>query len=270
MNKVEIYEYYSFGYNYNNLLTRSSQDTIEEFSKKIEDYVNFINDLKLKVTKSSLKLQGINVDFEKLSKLNKGKKKSEPVPKEIHESIITKIKNTDKTLDAELNIISAYYLQNDKRISQEILESEMSKLFANNVFHSLPEIAFYDFDEAGKCLLFNRYTACAFHTLRGTEDTLKFYYQKLLNVVAIESQTWWNFYDEIEKSITNGKITPKPSEELMINLNSLRKFYRNKTQHPQMIYNSDEAQDLLFLCVKTSSEMINDLEKRGIISFLPF
>lgn len=270
MTKVEIYQYYSFGFNYYILLNRSQEDTIEEFYKKFEEYLKFIDGLKLKVTKSSLKLQGIKEDIDKLSKLNKGKKKSERIPEEIHESITTKIRNTDKTLDAELNIISAYYLQNDKRISQEILEGEMWKLFANDVFHSLPDIAFYDFDEAGKCLLFNRYTACAFHTLRGTEDTLKFYYQKLLNVVATESQTWWNFYDEIEKSITSGKINPKPSEELMINLNSLRKFYRNKTQHPQMIYNSDEAQDLLFLCVKTVSEMMKDLEKRGLVTFIPF
>lgn len=270
MNKVEIYQYYSFGYNYHILLNGSQDDTIEEFFQKINEYLKFIDGLKLKVTKSSLKLQGIDEDIDKLSKLNRGRKKIEITSKEIHNAITNKIRNTDKTLDAELNIISAYYLQNDKRISQEILENEMFKLFANDVFYLLPDIAFYDFDEAGKCLLFNRYTACAFHTLRGTEDTLKFYYQKLLGVVATESQTWWNFYDEIEKSNVSGKLNPKLNEELMINLNSLRKFYRNKTQHPQMIYNSDEVQDLLFLCVKTVSEMVKDLEKRGLISVLPF
>lgn len=270
MNKVEIYNYYSFGYNYYILLNGSKDDQVHIFYTKIAEYLEFVDSLKLKVTKSSLNLQGIKEDINKLTKLNKGRSKNSIVPSEIHDSIIKKIINTDKTLDAELNTISAYYLQNDKRISQEILENDIRKLFANDVFYSLPDIASFDFDEAGKCILFNRYTACAFHTLRGTEDTLKFYYQKLLNEVALENQTWYNFHNEIEKSITNGKITPKPSEELMINLNSLRKFYRNKTQHPQMIYNSDDVQDLLFLCIKTVNEMIQDLEKRKLIDFFPF
>lgn len=270
MRKVEIYKYYSFGYNYFILMHDSFGKKNHEFLNDIENYLNFIRSLKLKVTESSLDLQGLNTDLETLKKLNRGKKKEEIVPEELHSAIIDKIKNTDKTLDAELNVIAAYYLQNDKRIAQDILEQNINKLFPDGVFYSLPEIASIDFEEAGKCLLFNRYTACAFHTLRGTEDVLKFYYQKLLSCVANDSQTWWNFHSEIDKKIIDGSITPKPSEELMINLNSLRKYYRNKTQHPQMIYNSDETQDLLFLCIKTVSEMINDLDKRRLIEIIPF
>ncbi len=270
MTKVEIYKYYSFGYNYFLLLNQSQDDSIENFYKKVDSYSNFINELQLKVTKSSLRLQGLNSDYEKLEKQNRGRKKKEKIDPILHKSIIDKIKNTDKTLDAELNVISAYYLQSDKRISHEILESKIEKLFAANVFMELPEVAAFDFGEAGKCLLFNRFTACAFHTLRGTEDTLKFYYQKLLGASPDETQTWWSFYSEIEEAVKNGKITPNPEEELMINLNSLRKFYRNKTQHPQMIYNIDDTQDLLFLCIKTVNEMILDLEKRGLVSFFPF
>lgn len=270
MRKVEIYKYYSFGYNYFILIHESATKTNKEFFNEIVNYIDFIKNLKLKVTESSLSLQGLHNEIETLNKLNRGKKKDEIVPQDLHARIIEKIKNTDKTLDAELNVISAYYLQNDKRISQDILEQNVNKLFPDGVFYSLPDIASIDFEEAGKCLLFNRFTACAFHTLRGTEDVLKDYYQRLLSCVANDSQTWWNFYNEIETKITDGSITPKPSEELMINLNSLRKYYRNKTQHPQMIYNSDEAQDLLFLCIKTVSEMIQDLNKRALIDVLPF
>lgn len=60
------------------------------------------------------------------------------------------------------------------------------------------------------------------------------------------------------------------SEELLNNLNNLRKFYRNKAQHPQMIYNSDDVQDLLFNCIKSINEMIQDLIKRKLISNAPF
>lgn len=270
MTKVEIYKYYSFGYNYFILLNNSSNDTIKEFSERIDSYLNFIFELKLKVTSSSLRLQNIENDFEKLNKLNRGRKKNEKIPLELYNSIIGKIKNTDKTLDAELNIIKAYYINTNKRFSQDILENKIENLFANNIYSSLPDIASYDFGEAGKCLLFNLHTASAFHTLRGTEDTLKFYYQKLLGKIPDETQTWWNFTNDIEKAIEKGDLDPKPNEELLINLNSLRKYYRNKTQHPQKIYNEDDVQDLLFLCIKTVNEMMIDLEKRGLVDFIPF
>lgn len=270
MRKVEIYKYYSFGYNYFILLHNSSGKTNKEFLYDLNNYIEFIRSLKLRVTESSLALQGLFNDLETLQKLNRGKNKDVTIPEELHTLIIEKIRNTDQTLDAELNVIAAYYLQNDKRISQDILEHNIQKLFPDGMFYSLPEIASIDFEEAGRCLLFNRYTACAFHTLRGTEDVLKDYYQKLLSCVSNDTQTWWSFHSEIEKKIAEGIIIPKPSEELMINLNSLRKYYRNKTQHPQMIYNSDEAQDLLFLCIKTVSEMIKDLNKRGLVEILPF
>lgn len=191
-----------------------------------------------------------------------------PIDPILHQSIIEKLKIADKTLNAELNIISAYYINSSKRIANEILENNIQKLFAKDVFQYLPEIARYDFDESGKCLLLNRFTACAFHTLRGTEDVLKFYYEKLLDISAKEHQTWWNFYEEIEKFNKNAQ--PKISEELLNNLNNLRKFYRNKAQHPQMIYNSDDVQDLLFNCIKSINEMIQDLIKRKLISNAPF
>ena len=270
MKKVEIFTYYSFGYNYYILLNESSNYTNQKFLESINDYLKFISNLNLKVTKSSLDLQNFEEQIDTLKKKCRGQSKTAKVSVELHKTIISKIKDADKTLDAELSILTAFYIQNNKRVSTEFLENRIDKLFSNDVFENLPEIAVYDFQEAGKCLLFNRFTACAFHILRGTEDTLKYYYQLLLDVVPKENQTWFNFYEEIEKGITSGTITPKPSEELMINLNSLRRFYRNKTQHPQMIYTSDDVQDLMFLCIKTVNEMLKDLIDREIIDTIIF
>ena len=270
MKKVEIFTYYSFGYNYYILLNESSKYSNQQFLDGLNDYVRFIDNLELKVTKSSLELQKFNDDVDNLRKKCRGKTKDLSINPEFHKSIISKIQNTDKTLDAELNILTAYYIQNNKRVATDLLENKIEKLFSEDVFDNLPEIAVHDFQEAGKCLLFNRFTACAFHTLRGTEDTLKFYYQLLLDCIPKENQTWFNFHEEIEKAISSKVIEPRPSEELMINLNSLRKFYRNKTQHPQMIYNSDDVQDLMFLCIKTVNEMVKDLISREKIEVLLF
>jgi hypothetical protein len=269
MIKVNLYEYYSFGYNYYILLNNSFNKSNKEFYEDIVKYAEFISQLDLKVTKSSLNLQGINEAIYKLEKLGKGRKKNEIISEEIHNSIIKILEKTDSTLDAELNIKIAF-LNDSKRVSNELLTDQIDKLFGKEIFIELPEIAQYDFSEAGKCLTFDRFTACGFHCLRGTEAVLKLFYEKILNKTATETLTWGNFHQEIEANINNGGITPKPSPELMINLNSLRMYYRNKTQHPQLIYNSDNVQDLLFLCIKTVNEMIGDLLKRGAIIQIPF
>lgn len=138
-------------------------------------------------------------------------------------------------------------------------------MFSKETFVLLPTIAQFDFNESGQCLAFDRYTACAFHSLRGTEDVIKLYYEKLFAVSATEKDTWGNFETAITTGIKNGTITPTPDEQLVINISSLRKYYRNKTQHPQNTYSSDEAQDLLSLCIKTVNEIIVDLRNRNLI-----
>lgn len=55
MKKVEIYKYYSFGYNSYILLHRSGDKSNKEFLDILELYIKFIKDLNLKVTKSSLR-----------------------------------------------------------------------------------------------------------------------------------------------------------------------------------------------------------------------
>lgn len=269
MKKVSLFDYYSFGFNYFILMNNSSDSTVELFARDITSYIAFIKKLDLKVTMSLLKMDKWQENLDLLDKLNKGVKKKKIIDEKLHTEIITIIKKADPTLDAELNIKMGYLI-NEKRISTDKLIEEISSIFSKDTFLHLPDIARFDFAESGKCIAYERNTASAFHSLRGTEDTLKFYYTSLTGKTATETQTWWNFHNEIEKEITNNNITPHPPKELMQNLDSLRIFYRNKTQHPQLIYTSDEAQDLLFNCIKSVNEMIKDLKARLIINDLPF
>lgn len=269
MKKIKLYDYYAFGFNYQLLLSKSDGRTIESYAKEVKRYNYFISKHNLKVTASSLSLQGFEEDSKELERLNRGKKKKEVVPNDLHTRINEKIRKADPTLDAELNIELAYLLDT-KRFSNDILTDNIAKVFSENTFNELPEIAQFDFKECGKCLAFDRFTAAGFHALRGTEDTLKFYYSKLLNKVPTERQTWGNFYTEIDKENKNGTLNPLVHEELLMNLENLRKYYRNKTQHPQLMYTCDEVQDLLFLCIKTVNQMMKDLEDRKLIVRLPF
>ena len=48
----------------------------------------------------------------------------------------------------------------------------------SGTFDKLSELSKTDFTEAGKCIAFERYTAAAFHVLRGTEQALTEFYLK--------------------------------------------------------------------------------------------
>lgn len=266
MEQIKIYHYYSFGYNYRILLDGNSNLTNKQCYDHIKSYNDFIRRLDLGVTTSSIGLVGLIEDMTKLQKLVKAKRtRDNKVEEAFWKQIIEKLKKVDTTLDAELNTKIAYLL-NAKRYSNEILLKKIYHLFSTDTYAALPEIAQFDFEEAGKCLAFDRYTACGFHSLRGTEDVLKMFYEKVIGVTAIDSATWGTFETAITEAIARGTLIPPPEEQLIINIRSLRKYYRNKTQHPQNTYSSDEAQDLLSLCIKTVNELVADLRSRGLLS----
>jgi len=50
----------------------------------------------------------------------------------------------------------------------------------------------------------------------------------------------------------------------MMSIDSLRRHYRNKTQHPQLTYTSDESQDILGTCIKMVNDIVSDLKARKI------
>lgn len=265
MEQIKIYEFYSFGYNYNILLNGNSNKTNEEFYKDVIVYVEFINKLDLRVTISSIKLVNLQPEFDKLAKLGKAiKTKKQTVEVGFRKIIVDKLMKVDSTLDAELNIKIGYLLD-EKRFTKEILLDNINLLFSINSFFLLPSIAQFDFEESGKCLAFDRYTACAFHALRGTEDVVKMYYEKLFSKTANDRDTWGTYENAITTAITSGTLLPQPDEQLILNITNIRKYYRNKTQHPQNTYSSDEAQDLLSLCTKTVNEIIQDLKQRLLV-----
>lgn len=269
MTKVSLYAYYSFGFNYYILRNNSSTKNVETFDKEVKNYLRFIKKLDLRVTLTLLEINGLDKELEKLEKLNKGKKKNDKIDVVLHKKITDLISKADLTLDAELTIKTGYIVS-EKRITTEKLTDNIASIFSQNTFEHLPDIARFDFSESGKCIAFDRNTASAFHSLRGTEDVLKYYYSLLTGKKSTETQTWYNFHNEIEAETKKGIITPPPPKELLQNLNSLRVFYRNKTQHPQLTYNSDEAQDLLFNCVKAVNEIVKDLKSRKLIIDMPF
>ena len=149
--------------------------------------------------------------------------------------------------EAEGNVA---FIVTDKRIDVNKLLSDMPALMAPGVFDALPEIAQYDFTEAGKCIAFERPTAAAFHIVRGTEATLKHFYCSV--VKRNRAQLMWG---PIVKSLKDRK-SKRPSDALLDNLDSIRRSFRNPTQHPEKTYDIQDVQDLFARCIDVVNRMV--------------
>ena len=143
------------------------------------------------------------------------------------------------------------FITTDKRLQVTKLLGEVRGLMAPGVFDAMPEIARYDFGEAGKCIAFERPTAAAFHLLRGTEAVLRHFYCSI--VKRGRGQLMWG---PIVGALRKRRDTPDPT--LLNHLDNIRASFRNPTQHPEKIYDINEAQDLFGLCVESVNRMVRN------------
>jgi hypothetical protein len=160
------------------------------------------------------------------------------------------IEQIDPVLRAESLITSAFILT-EKRMDLNKLMNDVPALFSQGTFNKLPDIAQYDFKEAGKCIALERPTAAAFHILRATESVLKQFYINTVKPNCTDNLMWGPMTDTLRKRQSS------LSEELLHHLDHIRESFRNPTQHPEKIYTLDEAQDLFSLCEDVVNRMVS-------------
>ncbi len=139
-----------------------------------------------------------------------------------------------------------------KRYDTKDLLNNVSAIFGRRVFASLHVVAQSDFSDSGKCIAFDLPTSAAFHLMRGTEMVLRQFYRAKTGKDAGE-KNWGPIVDELKKS-ENPQLKP-----LYDHLNNIRVNFRNPTQHPDKIYDNDEAQDLFGLCIDVVDRMIMEI-----------
>jgi hypothetical protein len=165
-----------------------------------------------------------------------------------HERLQELMKEVWPTLAAESGGMIAY-LVSERRFPVERLMGDVGGLFAKDVFKKLPSISQQDFTESAKCLAFERATAAAFHMLRGTESALKWYYCNKLH--RNRSDLMWG------AMIASMRKYPRRFPAPLVNhLDHIRHSFRNPTAHPEKIYDIDEAQDLLSICIDVANRIV--------------
>ena len=159
------------------------------------------------------------------------------------------------TLEAEIKGVGAY-TPTPKRLDLNRLLENVGPLFSPHTYDSLPDIARFDFSEAGKCIAFECPTAAAFHILRATEACLRFYYNRMVRRKRISNLMW----GPIVADLRHRNLTKK-YDILNNHLDNIRKSFRNPTQHPEAKYDIHEVQDLWSVCVDVVNRMIRILHQ---------
>lgn len=248
MQSVPVYRFWQFGTN-----VRYLQDAREGFSihgtgnvlKNIETLFQRLEELELRVTvRAAVSLKKFETEM-----------KATPADAKLTAAQAMKLSSTIKalrqTLEAELKGINAYTIS-PKRLDIEKLTSDVSSLLAPGVYQTLSALAQYDLAEAAKCIAFERSTAAAFHLMRASEEVLRCYYCHFIRRDRINPMLWYPMVQALQNH-----RRAKVHDALHRNLDNIRLSFRNPTQHPDKVYDIQEAQDLLGLCV----DVINRMQK---------
>ncbi len=214
--------------------------------QNIDICLRALDRFQLKVTKrASWRIQDINARFKKLPK-------DTELSEEDCDKLQKELEGVKVTLMAETQGHIAY-VATDKRHSAEKLGDEIWTLFADGAKTCLPSVAAFDIEEAGKCILFERSTAAAFHLMRSVEASLKAYHA-LQGCTSKGPATWGSMLSDLRAK------DAKKNPELLDHLDSIRRNFRNPTQHPEKIYDIQEVQDLLGICIDVTNRICRELK----------
>ncbi len=157
----------------------------------------------------------------------------------------------ESVISAEAKI-KYYYVTTNKRYNTDYLMDQPEKLFRDGVFERLPNLSQYDLVEGFKCITCEIPTAAVFHILRATEGVLKDCYFSNVKRNRVKRPMWGNMLKQLKERKKN-----RLPDALLACLDNIRESYRNPTNHPEAVYDIDEAEDLLGLCIDVTNKMDN-------------
>jgi hypothetical protein len=253
MQQTNIFKYYRFGYNYFVLRFETEGKIIagqhsNSLAGLIDGFFEFLEELNLPVTKNA------GSDLTQIRKEINDIPKEQEVDKELARRVQEACDALDRTLDSELRLKNAFVVT-PKRFQLEHLLVSPNSLFGAQVFEKLPTICQFDFAEGCRCIAFGLSTAAAFHVMRGTEGTLRYYYCAIVKRGRVKRMMWHDVVTHLRQR------RDPPPKALLDNLDNIRVNFRNPTQHPDARYDIDEAQDLLLISIDAVNRMIRGLPK---------
>jgi hypothetical protein len=140
-----------------------------------------------------------------------------------------------------------------RRFALNHLLKSPGEILGSGVYENLTDIAKSDITFSCRCIAFECPTAAAFHILRCVEECVRVLY-KAYFPRGDANRPWGALTKEIETKQKN----PKPEVILIEHLNHIRKRFRNPTDHPEKIFEIEEAEDLVHLSVDVINRIMRD------------
>lgn len=146
-------------------------------------------------------------------------------------------------------------LEDQRCLSSHSLVEKIENCFAADAWTLISTEGKREFEECGKCLAMERYTAAGFHSLRGVECVIRQYIEAATG--SLPKKRDWGFYIQTLKD--NG-ADPK----LIAILDSIRSLDRNPLMHPEDWLDIDDA-----ISIFTNSQTAVARLASGLKSLLP-
>lgn len=160
--------------------------------------------------------------------------------------------------EAETRVIAS---PSPRRFSLDHLLKNPGGILGQGVYEKLTDLAQYDIAYACRCIAFECPTAAAFHVLRAIEECIRVLFKCYFSR-GNECRPWGALTTELKSKSRK----PIPDETLLAHLDILRTRFRNPTDHPEKIYEIEEAEDLVHLAVDIINRCARDpqVEKKSI------
>ncbi len=142
--------------------------------------------------------------------------------------------DVETILLAELATMPVYLVTNKGPFDIDVLIDNGLTLFPPDMHKKVPESG-VDAMEVGRCLAFERSTACGFHTFRATEAVLRRYWDEATNGKTRPTpQTLGNMAGQLE-------MCKCGDDKVIEALKQMTKLHRNPISHPDVVLTVDEA-----------------------------
>jgi hypothetical protein len=162
-------------------------------------------------------------------------------------------------LSAELSNSDTYWISPKGTHKTSMLLKSARSMLPASIIGAVPEAA-SDFDEAGRCWLFDTYTAVGFHLMRAIDAVMRSYYRAAVGVEPKVKFRNWGAY------IKRLRGCPNADQKIVDFLDQIKESYRNPVLHPDQNLTAEDAQILFGVAISVVSMMaaaIDSLSAKG-------
>lgn len=164
----------------------------------------------------------------------------------------------ETVLAAECQVLDTYFVSKKGVYSTaDLIErAHYLNLIPESIRKNLSEQTKFDFDQAGKCMVFDLPTATAYHLLRGTETVIRHYYDEVvagIKKAPAKARNWGAYIKLLRDHAAEGKVTSL--------LHHIKESYRNPVLHPEDNYTDEMVQVLFGVCVSAIVMMVQEIAR---------